>query len=143
LRAWHDINDPKLKAAKGDTNAVAQIRLSLKTLHDQFIAGLSANLSPEQVEQVKDKMTYGKVQFTFKGYLIEYPELTDEQKQKVLGLLKEARELAMDGGSSDEKSDIFNRYKGRINNYLSKQGVQSARKKAAPTPASTNSTPQP
>ena len=28
LRAWHDANDPKLKAAKGDTNAVAQIRSS-------------------------------------------------------------------------------------------------------------------
>jgi hypothetical protein len=122
---------------------VAQIRSSLQALHGQYIAGLSAQLTPEQVEQVKDKMTYGKVQFTFKGYLIEYPELTDEQKQNVLELLKEARELAMDGGSSDEKSDIFNRYKGRINNYLSKQGLQSVRKMKSRTPSSTNAPTKP
>jgi hypothetical protein len=142
LRAWHDTNDPKLKAAKGDTNAVAQIRSSLTALHDQFIAGLSAQLTPEQVEQVKDKMTYGKVQFTCQGYLVEYPDLTGEQKQKVLELLKEARELAMDGGSSEEKTAIFNRYKGKINNWLSKQGVQPAKKKTAQMPSATNSVPK-
>jgi hypothetical protein len=142
LRAWHDAHDPKLKAAKGDTNAVAQIRSSLKALHDQFIAGLSAQLTPEQVEQVKDKMTYGKVQFTYQGYLVEYPDLTEVQKQKVLELLKEARELAMDGGSAEEKSDIFNRYKGKINNYLSKQGLQSVRKKKVQTQTATNAVPR-
>jgi hypothetical protein len=36
--------------------------------------------------------------------------------------LKEARELAMDGESSDKKHAIFGKYKGRINNYLSAQG---------------------
>ena len=30
LNAWHNENDAKLKAAKSDTNAVAQIRASLK-----------------------------------------------------------------------------------------------------------------
>jgi hypothetical protein len=37
----------------------------------------------------------------------------------------------MDGGSSDEKTAIFQRYKGKINNYLSKQGIHPAREKAA------------
>ena len=123
LRAWHDANDPKLKAAKGDTNALAQIRGSLKTLHDGFIAGLSANLTPAQVEKVKDKMTYGKVQFTFAGYLAAYPDLADPHKQKILELLKQAREEAMDGGSADEKTAIFQKCKGKINNYLSQQGI--------------------
>lgn len=131
LRTWHDEYDPKLKAAKGDTNATATIKASLKTIHEEFLARLAADLSPEQVEQVKDKMTYGKVQFTFKGYMIEYPDLNEAQKAEVLRLLKEAREEAMDAGSADEKSAIFNRYKGKINNYLSKQGAVSARKKAA------------
>ena len=65
LRAWHDENDAKLKAAKADTNAVAEIRGSLKVIHDAFLAKLAGDLSPVQVDQVKDKMTYGKVQFTF------------------------------------------------------------------------------
>jgi hypothetical protein len=131
LRAWHDINDAKLKAAKSDTNATAQIRRSLKSVHDEFIAKLSANLTPEQVEKVKDKMTYGKVQFTYAGYLAAYPDLTEENKRKILELLKQAREEAMDGGSSDEKTAIFQRYKGKINNYLSKQGIHPAKEKAA------------
>src|SRR5215469_3430883 len=54
LNGWHNKNDQKLKAAKGDTNAVEQIRVSLKTLHDKFLSDLGENLTPEQVEQVKD-----------------------------------------------------------------------------------------
>jgi hypothetical protein len=142
LRAWHDANGPELKAAKDDTNVVARIRSSLKSLHDEFIAKLSANLTPDQVESVKDKMTYGKVQFTYAGYLAAYPDLPEPQKQRILELLKEAREQAMDAGSADEKTAIFQRYKGKINNYLSKQGIQPAKKKPAKTSASTNSTPQ-
>jgi hypothetical protein len=138
LRDWHDANDAKRKSAKGVEGD--QFKAPLKAIHDKFIASLSAELSPEQVEKVKDKMTYGKVQFTYTGYLNEYPNLSEQNKQKVLELLKEAREEAMDGGSSDEKSAIFNRYKGKINNYLSAQGINSNRKKkvdAAPTNSST------
>ena len=129
LNAWHDENDAKLKAAKADTNAVAEIRASLKTIHDNFLSQLAENLSPDQIEQVKDKMTYGKVQFTYAGYMSAYPDLADVHKQKILELLKEAREIAMDGGSADEKTAVFQRYKGKINIYLSKQGVQSEKEK--------------
>lgn len=134
LRAWHDANDPKLKAAKGDTNALAQIHGSLKTLHDGFIAGLSANLTPAQVEKVKDKMTYGKVQFTYAGYLAAYPDLADPHKQKILELLKQAREEAMDGGNAEEKTAVFQKCKGKINNYLSQQGVHPDKQKPAAKP---------
>src|SRR5690349_9873752 len=41
LNAWYEENDARLKAAAKDTNAVAQIRASLKTIHDGFIARLS------------------------------------------------------------------------------------------------------
>jgi hypothetical protein len=50
------------------------------------------------------------------------PTLTDEQKREILATLLEAREHAMDGGSSEEKHAIFGKYKGRINNYLSAEG---------------------
>jgi hypothetical protein len=138
LNAWHDANDGKLKAARKDTNAVAEIRTSLKTLHDNFLARLGENLSPEQVDQVKDKMTYGKVQFTFNGYLTQYPDLSEANRQKILELLKEAREEAMDGGSAGEKTAVFQRYKGKINNYLSKEGIHPPAKKSK----TTNSTAQ-
>lgn len=135
LNDWHNTNDARRKAAKGDE--AEPFRTSLKAIHEKFIAALADELTPEQVEKIKDKMTYGKVQFTFTGYLNEYPNLSDQHRQRVLELLKEAREEAMDGGSSDEKSAIFNRYKGKINNYLSSQGVSNSRKAKA-VPASTN-----
>ena len=141
LNAWHDANDAKLKAARADTNAVAPIRASLKTLHDDFLSRLAENLTPEQIEKVKDKMTYGKVQFTFAGYLAQYPNLSEVNKEKILEFLKQAREEAMDGGSAGEKTAIFQRYKGRINNYLSRQGIHPEKQNA--TTATTNSAPLP
>ncbi len=135
LNVWHDANDAKLKSARSDTNAVAQIHASLKAIHDQFLDRLAENLTPAQIEQVKDKMTYGKVQFTYNGYLTQYPNLSDANKQKILELLKEAREEAMDGGSAAEKTVVFQRYKGKINNYLAKEGIHSPQKSTARTNA--------
>src|SRR5262249_23382373 len=100
----------------------AQANASLKTLHDKFIASLAAELTPQQVEKVKDKMTYNKVQVTYDAYVEIVPNLTEPQKQKLLEMLKEAREEAMDAGSADEKSAIFKKYKGKINNYLTSEG---------------------
>ena len=37
-------------------------------------------------------------------------------------MLKEAREEAMDGGSADEKSAVFQKYKNQINDYLNAHG---------------------
>jgi Spy/CpxP family protein refolding chaperone len=134
LNTWHATNDARLKAVRKDAAATAEIRASLKSLHDSFLAGLAQSLIPEQVEQVKDKLTYGKVQFTYQGYVNQYPDLTDAQKAEVLRLLKEAREEAMDGGSAKEKTAVFTRFKGKINNYLAKQGVHKAAAKPAAQP---------
>ena len=123
LNAWHNTNDAELKAVRSDKAATAQIHASLKVLHDNYLAALAQYLTPAQIDQVKDKMTYGKVQFTYQGYCNQYPTLSDANKQEILRLLKEAREDAMDAGSSKEKTTIFTRYKGIINNYLSKQGL--------------------
>lgn len=136
LKAWHDANDASLKAAGKDTNAVAQIRASLKAVHESFLSELSVNLTPEQVEQVKDKMTYGKVQFTLAGYRTAYPHLSEVHEQKILELLKQAREEAMDGGSAEEKTAVFQKCKGKINNYLSQQGIHPEKKKKLPAAGS-------
>ena len=91
-------------------------------LHDHFISTLSKNLTPEQMEMVKDRMTYGKVAFTYNAYCSILPNLTDEDKAKITELLKQAREVAMDGGSSGEKTAIFQEYKAQINQYLNTRG---------------------
>jgi hypothetical protein len=117
--------------------AVARVQTNVKLmqLHRQFLARLATELTPEQVDKVKDGMTYGVVGVTYKRYLEMLPELSDQQKRDILANLLEAREYAMDGGSSEEKHRIFGQYKGRINNYLSKAGYnlkQAEKDLAAP-----------
>jgi len=94
----------------------------LFTLHRTFVARLGAELTPAQVDQVKDGVTYGVVPNTYRHYLELLPDLTAEQKAVVLANLLEAREYAMDAGSSEKKHAWFDKFKGRINNYLSSQG---------------------
>ena len=151
LNAWHNENDPKLKAAKADTNAVAKIQGSLNELHHKFIAALSECLTPAQIEIVKDKMTYGVVEVTYRAYVEIVPNLTDAEKAKILELLKEGREEAMDAGSSHEKAAIIKRYKGKINVYLTANGHDvakayrdwGARQKAKASATATNSASEP
>jgi hypothetical protein len=121
--------------------AVARVQGSVRLLqlHRYFVARLAAELTPEQVDKVKDGMTYGVVQVTYNRYLEMLSDLSAEQKREILAQLLEAREYAMDAGSAEEKHKIFDQYKGRINNYVSKAGYNlkqaekdlAARQKAA------------
>ena len=125
LRDLHDTRDATLKnttdeAVKGKIKAASDA--DVKELHEKFIAKLSADLTSEQVEQVKDKLTYNVVHVTYSAFQDMIPNLTTEQKAYILAQLEEAREIAMDQGSSKEKHAVFGKYKGRINNYLAKQG---------------------
>jgi Protein of unknown function (DUF3826) len=99
----------------------------LQTLHHSFISGLQQLLSPEQVDLVKDGMTYRVFPITYAAYQDMLPTLTEVQKAKIYDWLKEARELAMDAESSDKKHAVFGKYKGRINNYLSAEGYDLKR----------------
>jgi len=92
------------------------------SLHKIFIAQLSGELSPKQVEQVKDGMTYNVLNVTYNGYNQMILTLTEPQKKQIMIWLVEAREHAMDAESSEKKHAWFGKYKGRINNYLSAQG---------------------
>lgn len=91
--------------------------------HNAYLAQLlGAGLSYEQVDQIKNGMTYGVMPNTYHSFLDMLQNLTEEQKTQIWVWLYEARERAMDQGSSDDKHKMFGKYKGRINNYLSKEG---------------------
>ncbi|MBN1362747.1 MAG: DUF3826 domain-containing protein [Sedimentisphaerales bacterium] len=117
LNAMHNQRDKEQSA-----ESKARINALVKRVHQDYVAKLSAELTPEQVDMVKDGMTYGVLQVTYQAYLAQQPNLTEAQKERVMTLLVEARELAMDGGSSQEKHEIFRQYKGKINNYLVAEG---------------------
>jgi hypothetical protein len=132
---YHDLRvrdaaiDTRLKVDGKEVNyanRAPQLAIQSKPLHDAFLAKLAASLKPEQVEQVKDLMTYHKVKVTYDAYCVIVPGLTDAEKAKILELLKAAREEAMDGGSAPEKSAIFQKYKEQINAYLDAQGHDTA-----------------
>ena len=130
LRARDMLIDAKLKAEGKEinySNRSPEIQSETKILHDQFVANLSAILTPEQVETVKDKMTYNTVKVTFDAYCEIVPGLTETDKSKILELLKAAREEAIDGGSAPEKAAIFKKYKKQINVYLDAQGHDVAK----------------
>lgn len=139
LSAIHSVRDAELKTARdlrstdkaASDKAVhaAQTRAleAQEVLHRRFLTELARDLSSAQIEQVKDGMTYGVLPLTFRVYQEMFPDLTPTQKKQILAWLTEARELAMDGGSSEEKHAIFGKYKGRINNYLSAAGIDMKR----------------
>jgi Spy/CpxP family protein refolding chaperone len=134
LRNIHDTRDSKLNQAASTPgsdrtiaeawNKVARDTADLQLLeaHRRFVARLSVELTPEQVETVKDGLTYNVVRITYDRYLELLPTLNHEQRREILANLVEAREYAIDAGSSEEKHAIFGKFKGRINNYLSSQG---------------------
>ena len=105
-----------------ETNRAAILKVLSKQLHDGFLKRLAADLTPEQIEQVKDRMTYNKVKVTYDAYCQIVPKLTDAEKTKILEMLKAAREEAMDGGSADEKTAIFQHHKDQINAVLNANG---------------------
>jgi hypothetical protein len=96
-------------------------------LHDHFLTQLAKHLSPDQIDKVKDKMTYNKVKITYDAYNNIIPGLTESDKTKIMELLKAAREKAVDGGSASEKSEIFQQYKNQINDYLNANGHDVAK----------------
>ncbi|QJD97284.1 DUF3826 domain-containing protein [Mucilaginibacter robiniae] len=101
----------------------AKVSTKVDKLHPKYLKSLAkAGLTPAQVDQIKDGMTYDVLHVTYTAYLNEVSELTDVQKKQIMDWLLEAREHAIDAESSNAKHAWFGKYKGRINNYLSKEG---------------------
>ncbi len=94
----------------------------LQQMHTEYLSKLSSLLTAQQVDQVKDGMTYNILHVTYNAYIDMIPQLKEEQKKQIMEWLAEARERAMDAESSEKKHWWFGKYKGRINNYLSSAG---------------------
>ena len=110
-----DAKNAALKAAENEKDA------ALYRSHFAFPASLSLFLNEEQIEAVKDGMTYGVVKVTYEATLDMIPSLKEEEKVQIYAWLVEAREFAMDAENSNKKHAAFGKYKGRINNYLAKR----------------------
>lgn len=134
LSKIQDARDAEIKKVKDDSSLAkekqnekidklkADADKSIDKLHKAYLKKLGTQLNEAKIIEVKDGMTYGVLPITVAGYNDMLPNLTEAQKKYIYDALVEAREHAMDGGSSKEKHGWFGKYKGRINNYLSKEG---------------------
>lgn len=131
------INQIKRSTLVGDarnaaiTAAQNEKEAALYRSHFAFAADLSLFINDKQIEIIKDGMTFGVVKVTYDATLDMIPSLKKEEKAQILAWLKEAREFAIDAENSNKKHEAFGKYKGRINNYLSKRGYDLVKEREA------------
>ena len=104
-----------------DRQVIADSAISA-SVHENLMAGLRTNLGPDQVEEILDKYTVGKVAFTMNGYRSIVPNLTREEEATILGFLRQAREQAVDYKNMNEISVIFEIFKTQSEQYLNANG---------------------
>ena len=92
------------------------------SIRQELLDGLNADLTPEQVEQVLDFYTVGKVAFTMKAYKEIVPNMNAEDEAFIMNNLKEARLTAVDYKNMKEISAIFEIYKTKIEQYFTNSG---------------------
>ena len=121
------------KAAQKAATDLAELRrdAELYKHHFELASALSAILTDEQIDAVKDGMTFGRMKRDYQAQLDMIPRLTDEEKAQVLVWLKEAREFAIDAGDSKQKHQWFDKYRGRTNNWLSARGYDLKKEREA------------
>ncbi|MES2776546.1 MAG: DUF3826 domain-containing protein [Bacteroidota bacterium] len=93
-----------------------------ESVHKNLMEGLRKDLAEEQVEQVLDKYTIGKVQFTMNGYHSIVPNMTPKEDSVILAFMKQAREQAVDFKNMKQISAIFEIYKTKSEQYLNMNG---------------------
>lgn len=132
VRDWH--NAHPFTTVPAGINPVTGARLSNldrqviadsaipASVHENLMAGLRKDLSPEQIGAVLDRYTVGKVAFTMRGYHAIVSDLTREEEATILAFLKQAREQAVDYKSMSEISAIFEIYKTRSEQFLNAKG---------------------
>jgi len=117
--------------AKYDKNQQDALQAELYKHHFELASALALYLNEEQIDAVKDGMTYGRLKRDYNAQLEMIPTLKDEEKTQILIWLKEAREYAMDAADSKGKHFWFDKYRGRTNNWLSSRGYDLKKERDA------------
>ncbi len=143
LNDIYERRDSLVKAAKADprlsfdarnaaiANAQNEKDAAIYKSYFGFVSALSLYCTSQQVDAVKDGMTFGVLMVTYNSTLDMIPSLKDEEKKQIMAWLVEAREYAVNAESSHKKHEAFGKYKGRINNYLSARGYNLVNEREA------------
>jgi len=99
--------------------------------HFELASALALYLTDDQIDAVKDGMTFGRLKRDYQAQQEMIPTLKEEEKLQILIWLKEAREFAMDAADSKGKHFWFDKYRGRTNNWLSARGYDLKKEREA------------
>ena len=107
---YFQLNDIHAKYDKGQQDA---LQAELYKHHFELASALSVYLNDEQIDAVKDGMTFGRLKRDYQATQDMIPTLSDFEKQQILIWLKEAK------------------YRGRTNNWLSARGYDLKKERDA------------
>jgi hypothetical protein len=134
---WHKENDPKLKELwsqwskaravvpkdefPGEVIAhrIDDVYASLKPAYQSFLDKLATELTPEQIDTIKETWSRSPgMTRTYNAYLEIVPNLTEEQKKVIYDLMVPAREAAMLTDNSKEIVNIYKVHKVKVEAYV-------------------------
>jgi hypothetical protein len=135
--AWHKDNDPKLKELwsqwskaravvpkdefPGEVVAhrIFDAYATLQPAYQSFTNKLAAELTPEQIDVVKETWSRSPgMMRTYNAYLETAPGLTDDQKKVIYNRMHQAREGAMLIDSDKEIINMFKVHKVKVEEYV-------------------------
>ncbi|MDT0677571.1 DUF3826 domain-containing protein [Autumnicola musiva] len=114
-------DDPKEKDSQ-IVKAYEIARDKYLPLKRMYVDKLENDLTPYQVERVKDGLTYDAFPNFHHMYLEMVPGLKPGEKAHILALLVEGRENAMLAVNKEGQTQWWDKYRGIINNYIASQG---------------------
>jgi hypothetical protein len=137
MSSWHKEHDAELARLWGAWNAaravvpkdefpgeviahrIDDVYASLKPAYETYIKRLSAELTPAQIDAIKETWSRSPgMTRTYNAYLEIAPELSEKDKQVIHDRMQQAREAAMLTDSDREIVAIYKRHKVKVEQYI-------------------------
>ena len=137
MLAWHNEHDAELAGLWGEWNKaravvpkdefpgeviahkIEGVYASLKPAYEDFIKRLSAELTPDQLDALKESWSRSPgMTRTYNAYLEIVSDLSDKDKQVIKDRMLLAREAAMLTDSDKEIVAIYKRHKVKVEQYV-------------------------
>lgn len=134
---WHGMNDPQLKdlwtqwnqaravvpkdefPAEVIAHRIDAVYSSLKPAYQAFVSKLAIELTPEQVDALKEAWSRSPgMKRTYNAYLEIVPDLAEEHKKVIFDRMLIAREDAMLTDADKEIVAIYKRHKVKVEAYV-------------------------
>ncbi|WP_438481539.1 DUF3826 domain-containing protein [Oleiharenicola lentus] len=137
LFSWHNAHDAEINTLWSQWNQarsvvpkdefpgeiiavkIEETYASLKPAYENYINKLSAELTPEQIDAVKEAWSRSPgMKRTYNSYLEIAPDLSDKDKEFIKARMHLAREAAMLTDADKEIVSIFKRHKVKVEQYI-------------------------